>query len=74
MTRPAVRKRSKVAPFTGAWIEIRVRRLMTTTGDVAPFTGAWIEMFLHARAAVRQHGVAPFTGAWIEMSTKAPHG
>ena len=36
--------RSRVAPFTGAWIEI----MSSIAGDhgifVAPFTGAWIEI------------------------------
>ena len=36
-----------VAPFTGAWIEIRITkgRLVIKT-PVAPFTGAWIEIFV----------------------------
>ena len=33
-----------VAPFTGAWIEIRVFRQFGVYTDVAPFTGAWIEI------------------------------
>ena len=33
-----------VAPFTGAWIEIRVARRRSVWSPVAPFTGAWIEM------------------------------
>ena len=34
-----------VAPFTGAWIEIRILPLLVSTRlKVAPFTGAWIEM------------------------------
>ena len=43
-----------VAPFTGAWIEIkRHRSLKSPAGRVAPFTGAWIEIpgWRPARAA-----------------------
>ena len=40
-----MKRRMTVAPFTGAWIEIKGQ----LTGDalnalVAPFTGAWIEI------------------------------
>ena len=33
-----------VAPFAGAWIEIGLGRLNSTTRSVAPFAGAWIEI------------------------------
>ena len=33
-----------VAPFTGAWIEIRSHRGKFQNAQVAPFTGAWIEI------------------------------
>ena len=33
-----------VAPFTGAWIEIRLMMLEHLALMVAPFTGAWIEI------------------------------
>ena len=34
-----------VAPFTGAWIEIKVGLYYKHNGRaVAPFTGAWIEI------------------------------
>ena len=33
-----------VAPFTGAWIEIKGVKLPNTRSIVAPFTGAWIEI------------------------------
>ena len=56
-----------VAPFTGAWIEISLRRTATCWRWVAPFTGAWIEMPSPAVRAV-MHEVAPFTGAWIEIA------
>ena len=35
--------KQKVAPFTGAWIETRLRHRTGRTPHVAPFTGAWIE-------------------------------
>ena len=38
-------ERKLVAPFTGAWIEIRINNRRNTVGKkVAPFTGAWIEI------------------------------
>ena len=33
-----------VAPFTGAWIEIKVGEIPGVAENVAPFTGAWIEI------------------------------
>ena len=38
------RTRWRVAPFTGAWIEIGAYHDELVYRDVAPFTGAWIEM------------------------------
>ena len=54
----------RVAPFTGAWIEIWLRRKSSKQRMVAPFTGAWIEI-IDPLAFVSMHYVAPFTGAWI---------
>jgi len=34
---------SKVAPFTGAWIETTPNKPLSKRCSVAPFTGAWIE-------------------------------
>ena len=34
----------RVAPFTGAWIEILDIPVDNTKTNVAPFTGAWIEI------------------------------
>ena len=56
-----------VAPFTGAWIEIRILlSARFSDGEVAPFTGAWIEIlpFMPRPETIQ---VAPFTGAWIEI-------
>ena len=33
-----------VAPYTGAWIEIRQVAELVAKGNVAPYTGAWIEI------------------------------
>ena len=33
-----------VAPYTGAWIEIRMRCSTSYHLAVAPYTGAWIEI------------------------------
>ena len=35
---------TKVAPFTGAWIEIAHAWWVMSDDEVAPFTGAWIEI------------------------------
>ena len=59
----------KVAPFTGAWIEISAVDSAVRATNVAPFTGAWIEI-LGAYAEQGDHLVAPFTGAWIEISRR----
>ena len=67
-TRPRPKPR-KVAPFTGAWIEIGCGTTRWTRPGVAPFTGAWIE--IGGRIYDRDDGfVAPFTGAWIEIGCK----
>ena len=34
----------KVAPYTGAWIEIDLQEKYKTDTEVAPYTGAWIEI------------------------------
>ena len=34
----------RVAPFTGAWIEIYLPAGILLAWPVAPFTGAWIEI------------------------------
>ena len=36
----------RVAPFTGAWIEMQHQLLRDIHSPVAPFTGAWIEIVL----------------------------
>ena len=33
-----------VAPYTGAWIEIRNEKSVIPMERVAPYTGAWIEI------------------------------
>ena len=56
-----------VAPFTGAWIEIRRGDNYLWLSLVAPFTGAWIEILRFSAVSSLKYRVAPFTGAWIEM-------
>ena len=56
-----------VAPFAGAWIEIKKLTYTKSSEGVAPFAGAWIEIQLVIDEFNRR-GVAPFAGAWIEMS------
>ena len=55
-----------VAPFAGAWIEIRRFGSKNTFGRVAPFAGAWIEITNSESSSVHNI-VAPFAGAWIEI-------
>ena len=40
--------KSIVAPYTGAWIEIRFRWPYRLLPLVAPYTGAWIEIDMQA--------------------------
>ena len=58
---------NSVAPFTGAWIEIRIKILLMYSRKVAPFTGAWIEIQTIPQETGDGDTVAPFTGAWIEI-------
>ncbi len=58
-----------VAPYIGAWIEIRIKKLLGKPLTVAPYIGAWIEI-----SAFKMFDsftmVAPYIGAWIEMTDK----
>ena len=56
----------EVAPFMGAWIEIRMGFYTFTIRNVAPFMGAWIEIKIKLELT-RYIKVAPFMGAWIEI-------
>ena len=56
----------QVAPFVGAWIEMRWSGFSEKKIEVAPFVGAWIEILL-IRASSEGKAVAPFVGAWIEI-------
>ena len=55
-----------VAPFAGAWIEIKYHLRYTNVLYVAPFAGAWIEILDTCKGIVEAN-VAPFAGAWIEI-------
>ena len=60
-------RENNVAPYTGAWIEIRWPwPLAEQASMVAPYTGAWIEIINRLGNLGSLH-VAPYTGAWIEM-------
>ena len=61
-----IKRACNVAPFVGAWIEIRETYTTIPTVDVAPFVGAWIEIDKYT-FHVALIAVAPFVGAWIEM-------
>ena len=55
-----------VAPFAGAWIEIKKNITKRWEHLVAPFAGAWIEI-IQSIGQPRNPYVAPFAGAWIEI-------
>ena len=55
-----------VAPFAGAWIEIKMGTDPQDKAIVAPFAGAWIEILTAGMWKPGNH-VAPFAGAWIEI-------
>ena len=56
-----------VAPFAGAWIEIKSVFTISSADPVAPFAGAWIEIIMLWNISAKAL-VAPFAGAWIEIS------
>ena len=56
-----------VAPFAGAWIEIRSDSSICCDVVVAPFAGAWIEITTIV-SIFSIIIVAPFAGAWIEIA------
>ena len=57
-----------VAPYTGAWIEIKIFSSIWEGIKVAPYTGAWIEIVFFEDWDLYDF-VAPYTGAWIEISS-----
>ena len=57
---------SRVAPYTGAWIEIVNIPVRSSGTLVAPYTGAWIEIHGKNQQCLT-FAVAPYTGAWIEI-------
>ena len=60
-------KRRSVAPFAGAWIEIKRNKKTSVWIEVAPFAGAWIEIYTLTET-LDGYKVAPFAGAWIEIN------
>ena len=50
-----------VAPYAGAWIEMRAERLCSGHPYVAPYAGAWIEIV--KKMATLLVAVAPYAGA-----------
>ncbi len=56
---------SKVAPYVGAWIETKSKKVMLSATAVAPYVGAWIETRNWDKPEIGA-GVAPYVGAWIE--------
>ena len=59
---------SHVAPFAGAWIEIKGADVLSLPLFVAPFAGAWIEIRDMLQCDNIYECVAPFAGAWIEIA------
>ena len=60
-----------VAPYAGAWIEIKKLLFILLTSTVAPYAGAWIEM-IDDKVPYGHGEVAPYAGAWIEIFCAAP--
>ena len=56
-----------VAPFTGAWIEIRVKRPAQSSASRSHPSRVRGLKSVHVSAVHPVHVVAPFTGAWIEI-------
>ena len=44
----------KVAPYAGAWIEIRLAACACALSTVAPYAGAWIEIIKKINERIRQ--------------------
>ena len=59
-------KTEQVAPYTGAWIEIKPVVTYVHIDIVAPHMGAWIEIYLETIRKLKG-SVAPHMGAWIEI-------
>ena len=59
-------RKTLVAPYAGAWIEILARTPTKDRSLVAPYAGAWIEMFQYS-ICWSYCLVAPYAGAWIEI-------
>ena len=55
-----------VAPYVGAWIEIKGGKDRQKNRSVAPYVGAWIENF-DISISSYVFNVAPYVGAWIEI-------
>ncbi len=55
-----------VAPYMGAWIEIRHQFCTGLCILVAPYMGAWIEIG-RSPGSFGPGNVAPYMGAWIEI-------
>ena len=56
-----------VAPFTGAWIEMRISAVAWTSPKRShPSRVRGLKCFVVV-INERDHDVAPFTGAWIEI-------
>ena len=55
-----------VAPYVGAWIEIKGGKDRQKNRSVAPYVGAWIEIF-DISISSYVFNVAPYVGAWIEI-------
>jgi len=61
----------QVAPYAGAWIEMKCSVRISSTICVAPYAGAWIEI-AHQIGRVEAWLVAPYAGAWIEICVAEP--
>ena len=74
---------NKVAPYTGAWIEIKIWRETSKQVLVAPYTGAWIEIQVNTAITGKGyrrtlHGCVDWnlklTQKSVEVSRRTLHG
>ena len=62
------KRRCRVTPFAGVWIEIKVDRIDDKIDLVTPFAGVWIEIQNAIGNGNIAGNVTPFAGVRIEIS------
>ena len=64
--------RKKVAPFAGAWIEMKMKYIYVVVVLSHPSRVRGLK-FMDSCITFRKWLVAPFAGAWIEITIKLYH-